>query len=205
MFRRLRPRLTYANIVSTLCLFIVLGGTAYAAATIGSAQVIDESLQSVDLKNNAAVRSADVVNDNVANGGLAGLDIRANTVTGADVDESSLGKVPNADKVDGIDSSQLSRSSDYRVGKPSSQAKDVNDDSSCEANESCYIEVECDPGDLLKSGGHRSATPGTFIETSEPDLFGTWRWIIIYRNDASKETELLGLALCTDQAAPFGS
>jgi hypothetical protein len=30
--RRLRPRLTYANVVATICLFVVLGGGAYAAS-----------------------------------------------------------------------------------------------------------------------------------------------------------------------------
>ena len=29
-----RPRLTYANVMSTLCMFVVLGGGAYAAATL---------------------------------------------------------------------------------------------------------------------------------------------------------------------------
>lgn len=44
MLSRFRPRLTYANVVSTLCLFIVLGGGAYAATalpnnSVGSAQL----------------------------------------------------------------------------------------------------------------------------------------------------------------------
>jgi len=44
MLSRIRPRLTYANVISTLCLFIVLGGGAYAATAIpknsvGSAQL----------------------------------------------------------------------------------------------------------------------------------------------------------------------
>ena len=33
LLAKLRPRLTYANVVSTLCLFSVLGGGAYAAVT----------------------------------------------------------------------------------------------------------------------------------------------------------------------------
>ena len=45
MFSKLRSRLTYANVVATLALFFALGGGAYAAATIGSAQVIDNSLR----------------------------------------------------------------------------------------------------------------------------------------------------------------
>ena len=44
MLSRFRPRLTYANVISTLCLFIVLGGGAYAATalpknSVGSAQL----------------------------------------------------------------------------------------------------------------------------------------------------------------------
>jgi hypothetical protein len=87
------------NVIAYLALFVALGGTSYAAATIGSAQVVDNSLQSQDLKDNAAVRSRDVVDDNVTGGGLRGNDIV----------ETSLGKVPNADKLDGLDSTAFQR------------------------------------------------------------------------------------------------
>jgi hypothetical protein len=54
-----------------LALFLVIaGGTAYAADTIGSSDVIDNSLLSADLKNNQAVRSADVGSE-----ALTGVDI----------------------------------------------------------------------------------------------------------------------------------
>jgi hypothetical protein len=39
MKRRLRDRLTYANVMSTLALFVALGGASYAAVTIGKGQV----------------------------------------------------------------------------------------------------------------------------------------------------------------------
>ena len=49
MLAKLRARLTYANVVSTICLCLVVGGgSAYAANTIGSSDVIDESLLSQD-------------------------------------------------------------------------------------------------------------------------------------------------------------
>jgi len=86
MLRQFRLRITYANVVSTLCLFILLGGSAYAAATIGSAEIKDDSVKSVDVRDEAST-----------GGGLRGRDIV----------ESSLGKVPNADKLDGKDSSEL--------------------------------------------------------------------------------------------------
>ena len=49
---RIRTRLTYANVMSTFAVFLLLGtGTAYAAGSIGSRQVIDDSLRSIDIKN----------------------------------------------------------------------------------------------------------------------------------------------------------
>jgi len=51
MFAGLRSRLTYANVVSTLCLFIVLGGSAYAAAPSAALRSLNNSLQSKDLRD----------------------------------------------------------------------------------------------------------------------------------------------------------
>jgi hypothetical protein len=52
--------------------------------------VIDNSLQSVDLKDNAAVKSADVVNDTVVGGGLTNVDLRASSVGTSEVQDNSL-------------------------------------------------------------------------------------------------------------------
>lgn len=94
-----------------LALFLVLGGgTAYAAATIGSEDVFDNSLRSVDIRNDTSTNPL---------GGLVGADLRPESVgtsevandslTGTDTLESSLAKVPNADKLDGIDSAGFQR------------------------------------------------------------------------------------------------
>lgn len=48
--RNLRSRLTYANVISTLCLFIVLGGGAYAAKQAAPAK---NSVGTKQLKKNA--------------------------------------------------------------------------------------------------------------------------------------------------------
>ena len=71
----MRNRLTYANVMATLAVFIALGGAAYAANTVGSSDVIDNSLLSADLKNNQAVKSADV---------------QAEALTGADMNQSGV-------------------------------------------------------------------------------------------------------------------
>jgi hypothetical protein len=93
----LRSKLSFANVTSVVALIVALGGTAYAAATIGSAEIIDNSVASVDLRN-GDVRTADVRDDGL---------------TGADVDELSLGIVRraaqanNANTLDGEDFSSL--------------------------------------------------------------------------------------------------
>jgi hypothetical protein len=71
-------------VIACLALFVALGGVGYAAATIGSAAIVDNSIKSKDVRNND----------------LRGKDVRANTLKGADVDESSLGKVPSATSAD---------------------------------------------------------------------------------------------------------
>jgi hypothetical protein len=63
---QLRSRLTYANVVSTVCLFIVLGGTSYAVATgsIDSREIKNNAVGSKDIRDND-VRSADVRNQSL--------------------------------------------------------------------------------------------------------------------------------------------
>ena len=68
--RGLRSHLTYANVMSTIAVFGVLGGgAAYAAGTIGSSDIIDGQVMRVDLADESvtsakiaqkAIRSVDV-------------------------------------------------------------------------------------------------------------------------------------------------
>ena len=51
----MRSKLTYSNIVSSLCLFIVLGGSAYAATQITGKQIKDNTITSADVKNKSLV------------------------------------------------------------------------------------------------------------------------------------------------------
>jgi hypothetical protein len=75
---RLRVRRPgHATLVAYLALFFALGGTAYAAATIGSPEVKDNSLQSIDLKDGSAVKGVDVIDNS-----LTGVDINEATLTG---------------------------------------------------------------------------------------------------------------------------
>ncbi len=115
----LRSHLTYANVIATLALFLVLSGGTAVALT-GSNTVFSDDIV------NDQVYSGDVRNDTLSGGGLAAADLRANSVgqsevaaeaianpklganavtgpkvlddslTGTDIDESTLGEVPSA-------------------------------------------------------------------------------------------------------------
>lgn len=144
MLRRIRAHHpSHATVVAYLALFVAMGGTAYAAATIGSAQVVDNSLESRDLKDGAGVRTQDIVNDTVTGGGLASVDVRANSLTSADVaaltgadvtdgslkgddiDESSLGSVPNAASADSASSVALNSINSASVSNNSLASEDI--------------------------------------------------------------------------------
>jgi hypothetical protein len=84
MLERLRGRLTYANVVATLAMFIALGGSSYAALT--------------------------VTGENVRNGSLTGKDVKRNSLTGRQIREGRLDSVPrarNSARVGGLTAQQL--------------------------------------------------------------------------------------------------
>jgi hypothetical protein len=74
MLASIAARLSYANVVATLALFVALGGSSYAAL----------SITSKDVKNRS----------------LTGADLRKNTITGTEVNESKLRSVPRARQAD---------------------------------------------------------------------------------------------------------
>jgi hypothetical protein len=81
----MRRHLTYANIVSTICLFLLLGGVAYAGTqlakgSVGTNQLKAEAVTKGKLHRNS-VNSKKVVD---------------NSLTGQDIDAATLGKVPLA-------------------------------------------------------------------------------------------------------------
>ena len=94
MHRRLGRHMRQ-NLVAYIALFFAMGGTAYAAATIGSGQVIDNSLQSGDLRDNAAVLSRDVVDDSVVGGGLVSGDVRDRSIQRRDLATNALDSCPD--------------------------------------------------------------------------------------------------------------
>jgi hypothetical protein len=87
------------NVLAVLALFVAVGtGGAYAANTIGSADIIDGQVKSVDV-GNGEIKSADVQDQSLTTFDVStflGADVVDNSLTGADVDEATLGTVPSS-------------------------------------------------------------------------------------------------------------
>ena len=79
--KQIRKRLTYANVMSSIAVFLILGGaTAFAAKKIGSNEIKGNSISTGKLKKEAVTTAK----------------IKKDAVTGAKVKESSLSQVPSA-------------------------------------------------------------------------------------------------------------
>jgi hypothetical protein len=90
MTRQLRRRLTFANVCSFIALVVALGtGSAYAANTIGSADIIDESIQSVDIKN-GQVKNADLAAGAVTSPKIATAAVANSAIAPGAVDSNSV-------------------------------------------------------------------------------------------------------------------
>jgi hypothetical protein len=84
VIQALRRRLSYANVMATLAVFIALGGSSYAALTISGRDVV--------------------------NGSLTGRDLKRDTLGGGRIKESRLSKVKqarNADRLGGVTAARL--------------------------------------------------------------------------------------------------
>ena len=175
---RERRRLSYANVMATLSVFMVLaGGTALAATTltpnsVTSKTVRDNKLKSVDLKDGKAVSTDDVID-----GSLTGVDLADNSLTGDDVDESTLSVL--SDHV-------------YKKESPVAAGTTLGDGTQ-------VISESCDPGDVLLSGGPANINANTDLLESFPSPGTTNGWTARVNKNGGVDNFSVVL-LCIDQS-----
>jgi hypothetical protein len=93
--KSIRNRLTYANVMSSIAVFLVLGGaTAFAASKIGAKQLQSNSVTTAKIKKNA------VTNAKIKKDAVTGAKVKDQSLTGSDINLGTLGKVPSAASAD---------------------------------------------------------------------------------------------------------
>jgi hypothetical protein len=176
-----RRRFSYANVMSTVSVFMVLaGGTALAATlpanSVGSKTVKDNKLKTVDLKDGAAVAGIDVIDD---------------TLTGDDVDESTLAQVPDSARLQGRTATQFLSSSVYKRESAVDAGQQIGDGTFVKAQ-------ACDPGDVLLSGGPANINATSTLLESFPSPGTTNGWSSrINKNGQADNWSVV--ILCVDQ------
>lgn len=183
--RRIRSKITYANVVATLALFIALGGVSYAAVKLPANSVGEKQL-----KKNAVtgkkIKKSTITADKIKNG----------TLTGADINLGALGKVPTAGSADNATNAGNSNTTSHlvtfakRVGPSANEAtQDLGRANATEiplasngnvsfyaqcytVSGSLYAEIDYKTtadGALSYGGGSSWTGSGGFLNTSTPE------------------------------------
>lgn len=184
MLKRIRSGLTYANVMSTLAVFLLLGGaTAFAATqleknSVGSKQLKKNAVGAAKIKkdavNGAKVKDGSLTGIDIADGTVTGTKLADGTVTGAKVADGSLGK---GDVAAGT----------FLGGKVTVRSAETE----LADNAKISINAFCLPGQVAIGGGGRgddtqseqtvvgSSRPAVSAENTEPPVdgegFGGWR------------------------------
>jgi hypothetical protein len=113
--KSIKDRLSYANVMATIAVFIALGGSAYAATqlkknSVGAKQLKSGAVTSAKIKNEAVstekIKNGAITSSKLANGSVGGAQLKPNSIiganvqngslTGAQINASTLGTVPAA-------------------------------------------------------------------------------------------------------------
>jgi hypothetical protein len=188
---RKRRRFSYANVVSTLSVFLVVaGGTAFAAGlapnSVKSKTVKDNSLKAIDLKDGAAVSTDDVIDAT-----LSTADLADNAVTGADVNEATLGQVPDSARLQGRSASSFLSTSVYKRESAIAPGTALGDGTH-------VANATCNPGDVMLSGGPANVSSTSTLLESFPSPGSTNSWSARI-NKHGQADNFNVVVLCIDQ------
>jgi len=134
-----------------------------------------------------AVKTADL-----GLGAVGGAQVLDGSLTGADVNESSLGVVPNATALGGLPATAYARSTVYKTEAPTDTGTALGDGTFSKT-------FGCNPGDLLLSGGPASVAKTSWVVDSFPTPGGTTSWTTRINPNGVSDPFTVVL-LCLDQA-----
>lgn len=171
----MRKRLTFANVTSSLALFLAMSGASYAAiilpaGSVGPRQLKVGAVTPSKLAANAVlsrnIASSAVTSSKLAAHAVLSRNIGPGAVTGAAINLTSLGKVPMAATAD----------SAVVAGSASvARVKTVTASATAVAGTTTSASATCDPGLKVVGGGASlSSQDNQFVNDSYPSAADRW-------------------------------
>jgi hypothetical protein len=215
------------NVVGYIALFLVVtGGTAQALTgsnTVFTDDIVNKEVKTADLGYGAvianrlapnSVRSGRVVDESLTGadiGGLTGNDVAVDSLTGANVDESTLGQVPQAaDAATAANANTLGGQSPAAFMRAPTKWKKLVTvgerypveigNPACSGDRSCTASLRCDAGDVLLSGGYNRIDEGTRIFAAFPFNANGYdhKYVMHWENNSTADEVELNI-ICADQ------
>jgi len=160
--KKVRKRLTYANVMSSIAVFLVIGGASALAAT----HLGKNSVGTKQLKNNA------VTTAKIKKNAVTGAKVKDGSLTGADINLGTVGTVPSASHASSADSAGNANTVggntvqliNYAGSPPNGPVQILNLDgftltASCNAGDELVVLANGPDGSRVQSTGQDSFAP----------------------------------------------
>jgi hypothetical protein len=204
-----------AMAISCVALFLALVGTAFAAPKLAvrSAQIVDATIRTVDLRDNAVssakiadatVTAADLGTDSVgteeiAENAVASPEVAPDSLTAADLGSASVASSEVADQSltqDDLGPNSIG-SSEIQAGAIRSSELgpifQVSNDTAIEAGKNASVSAACPAGTTVISGGARAGLYQVHLTSTYRSGNG---WHVDARSSAAGNTTITAYAYC---------
>lgn len=182
-------RLARSHLLAAVALIAALA--LLTAGTAAAATAAKNSVTSRSIKN-GTVKTVDI-----AAGAVTGPQVLDNSLTGADVNEATLGQVPNAatagnaTSLGGAPASAYLRGTVYKAEAATSAGTALGDGTFVKS-------FACNAGDLLLSGGPASVSPTSDVVETFPTPGSTTSWTARIQDNGVADAFTV-VVLCLDQ------
>lgn len=198
-------RISPATVISCVALFLAFTGSALAIGknTVRSAQIVDATIRTVDLRDNAVaagkiapdavdtteiaengVESADVAPDSLAAGDLAASSVASPEVADQSLTDADLG--PNSAGSSEIQAGAIRAS---ELGP----IIEVTNSTQIKAGANAVVSATCPAGTTVMSGG---GLPGLYAVSLVGSLRSGNGWAVYAHSNSGSDTSLVAYAYC---------
>ena len=188
----IRRRLTFSNVLSFVALFVALSAGSYAAIalpknSVGSAQLKAKAVTTPKIATNA------ITTETIAADAVDGSKVKDGSLSGADINVSTLGKVPSAAAAD---SAAISR---VKIVSANGNSRTAAGEFQCPCPVDS-ITANCDAGlVVIGGGGSLSDQNHQLMNDSFPS--GTSGWTVHVSNAGTTTPAFTSYAICAPAAS----